>query len=77
MATLIVAAYDPSIEGKPLPHVLMTRAEIDRHYTDNNGSHLINNQAQNENAASYAIDPANAEKLWTLSENLVGQQFSY
>ena len=26
---------------------------------------------------SYAIDPENAERLWTLSEELVGQRFAY
>ncbi|CRG82945.1 Retinol dehydrogenase 14 [Talaromyces islandicus] len=57
-ATLIVAAYDPSIE-------------------DSNGSYMVKNQVNNSEAADYAVDPKNAEKLWALSEDLVGQKFSY
>ncbi|QKX63987.1 uncharacterized protein TRUGW13939_11160 [Talaromyces rugulosus] len=57
-ATLIVAAYDPSIEGS-------------------NGSYMVNNQVNNGEAADYALDPKNAERLWALSEELVGQKFSY
>jgi hypothetical protein len=25
----------------------------------------------------YALDPANADRLWEISENLVGQQFAW
>lgn len=38
---------------------------------------MVNNQVSNGDAADYALDPKNAEKLWDLSEELVGQKFSY
>ncbi|PWY65899.1 NAD(P)-binding protein, partial [Aspergillus eucalypticola CBS 122712] len=57
-ATLIVAAYDPSI-------------------SDKNGSYMVNNQVNNDEAVDYALDPKNAERLWKLSEEIVGQKFEY
>ncbi|OJJ77392.1 hypothetical protein ASPBRDRAFT_70814 [Aspergillus brasiliensis CBS 101740] len=57
-ATLIVAAYDPSI-------------------SDKNGSYMVNNQVNNGEAVDYALDPGNAERLWKLSEEIVGQKFEY
>ncbi|KAJ5993775.1 short-chain dehydrogenase [Penicillium sp. IBT 35674x] len=57
-ATLIVAAYDPSI-------------------SDQNGSYMVNSQVNNSEAADYALDSQNAERLWKLSEDLVGQKFFY
>ncbi|GLA12392.1 hypothetical protein AnigIFM62618_007529 [Aspergillus niger] len=57
-ATLIVAAYDPSI-------------------SDKNGSYMVNNQVNNDEAVEYALDPKNAERLWKLSEEVVGQTFEY
>jgi hypothetical protein len=38
---------------------------------------MVNNQVNNGEAADYALDPKNAERLWVLSEELVGQKFSY
>ncbi|KAJ5650655.1 short-chain dehydrogenase [Penicillium longicatenatum] len=57
-ATLIVAAYTPSIPSE-------------------NGSYMVNCKINNSEAADYALDPQNAEKLWRLSEDLVGQEFRY
>ena len=45
--------------------------------TDQNGSYLEDCKVQNEAAAPYALDHTEAEKLWALSEHLVGQKFSY
>ena len=30
-----------------------------------------------EGVKSYALDPGNAERLWALSEQLVGQRFAF
>ncbi|KAJ5548202.1 short-chain dehydrogenase [Penicillium frequentans] len=57
-ATLIVAAYNPSI-------------------SDQNGSYMVNSQVNNSEAADYALDSQNAERLWRISEDLVGQKFPY
>ncbi|KAJ5286949.1 short-chain dehydrogenase [Penicillium angulare] len=43
--------------------------------SDNNGSYLACNAVRNDEAADYALDPQNAEKLWILSEDLVDQKF--
>ncbi|KAJ5709312.1 hypothetical protein N7493_010646 [Penicillium malachiteum] len=40
-----------------------------------NGSYMVNNEVNNSEAAEYALDPQNAERLWSLSEDLVGQKF--
>lgn len=38
---------------------------------------MVNNQVNNDEAAAYALDVQNAERLWALCENLVGQKFSH
>ncbi|KAJ5735422.1 uncharacterized protein N7483_000547 [Penicillium malachiteum] len=43
--------------------------------SDKNGSYMVNNEVNNSEAAEYALDPQNAERLWSLSEDLVGQKF--
>ncbi|ORY60394.1 oxidoreductase [Leucosporidium creatinivorum] len=58
-ATHIVAAFDPNI-------------------AEQSGSYLDDCQLANQNAESYALDEeseSNAERLWKLSEELVGDQF--
>ena len=73
-ASYIVAAFDPTISGKPPSHVsilssLTATAEA-------SGSYISASQLD-DTVAAYAVDPKNAEKLWTLSEQLVGQEFTY
>jgi hypothetical protein len=34
-------------------------------------------EGQSTGVESYAVNPASAERLWTLSEELVGQSFDY
>ncbi|KAJ5088100.1 short-chain dehydrogenase [Penicillium angulare] len=50
-------------------------AAYDPDISDKNGSYLARNAVRNDEAADYALDPQNAEKLWVLSEDLVGQKF--
>lgn len=38
---------------------------------------MVNNQVNNDEAVEYALDPKNAERLWKLSEEIVGQKFEY
>ncbi|OJJ50265.1 hypothetical protein ASPZODRAFT_149630 [Penicilliopsis zonata CBS 506.65] len=61
-ATIINAAYNPSLFGR--------QKWI-------HGSYMVNNPVQMDQAESYAVDPRNAERLWSLSENMVGQRFVY
>lgn len=45
--------------------------------TVHNGSYLDDCAVRNEAAESCALDPSDAEKLWSLSEELVGPKFQY
>jgi len=42
-----------------------------------NGCYLQDCQVEKEDVMDYAVDKGNAEKLWSLSEELVGQKFEY
>jgi hypothetical protein len=44
--------------------------------TDSNGSFMENGVVNNGVVESYALDKGNVDKLWQLSEKLVGQSFA-
>lgn len=46
-------------------------------FADQNGSYLVDCQVDMKAAEPYAIDKEIAAKLWTLSEDVVGQRFDY
>ena len=79
IATHAVAAFDPSIAGE------CSTYSDERHQgnkiltcTDHNGSYLAESQiVPVVNISSWARDKVEAEKLWKLSEKLVGQDFTY
>lgn len=53
-------------------------AALDPNIKERSGAYLADCQVtHNSPTKDYAFDPSNAEKLWTLSENLVGQKFEY
>lgn len=64
-ATTCFAATAPEIEGKGGVYL------EDCHVAD------VDDNDPTGSVKSYAVDPDNAERLWALSEELVGQQFSY
>lgn len=64
-ATTCFAATAPEIEGKGGVYL------EDCHVADVDDNDLTGS------VKSYAVDPDNAERLWALSEELVGQQFTY
>lgn len=64
-ATSCYAATAPELEGKGGVYL------EDCHIAD------VDDEDPNGSVRSYAVDPGNAEKLWTLSEATVGQTFSY
>jgi NAD(P)-dependent dehydrogenase (short-subunit alcohol dehydrogenase family) len=41
------------------------------------GAYLLNCQVETNDVAPYALDEESAERLWKLSESLVGQNFEY
>ncbi|KAJ7916145.1 short-chain dehydrogenase [Mycena leptocephala] len=55
-ATIILAAFDPSLNDKP-------------------GSYLVNCADNTKAIVRHSSNPVTAEKLWTLSEKLVGTNF--
>ncbi|WP_373491511.1 SDR family NAD(P)-dependent oxidoreductase [Parasphingorhabdus sp.] len=64
-ATTCYAATAVELEGKGGVYL------EDCHIAD------VDDEDPNGSVRSYAVDPGNAEKLWTLSEATVGQTFSY
>ncbi|KAI8576444.1 hypothetical protein K450DRAFT_214172 [Umbelopsis ramanniana AG] len=50
-------------------------AAFDPNITSQSGSYLVSCQLANNEAKAYAIDEAQAERLWELSEKIIGQQF--
>ncbi len=64
-ATTCFAATAPEVEGKGGVYLEDCRvAQVD-------------DDSPADGVRSYAVDPANAEKLWALSEETVGQTFAY
>lgn len=64
-ATTCYAATAPELEGKGGVYL------EDCHVAD------VDDDDPNGSVRSYAVDPGNAEKLWTLSEATVDENFSY
>lgn len=64
-ATTCYAATAPELEGKGGIYL------EDCHVAD------VDDDDPAGSVRSYAVDPANADKLWSLSEEIVGQKFSY
>lgn len=52
-------------------------AAFDPRIEERNGFYLNDCKIDDEAVKPYAVDNANAEKLWKLSEILVGQEFEY
>jgi len=64
-ATTCFAATAPELEGKGGVYL------EDCHIAD------VNDDDPTGSVRSYAVDPAKAEALWSVSEEIVGQKFSY
>lgn len=74
-STAIVAAFDPSIAGTLLPWFsVMLKPPYSRVTTDQSGAYLEDCRVC-ETEESFINDPEGPEKLWKLSEMLVGQKF--
>ncbi|KAJ6584412.1 hypothetical protein B0H19DRAFT_1104940 [Mycena capillaripes] len=57
-ATTMVAALDPSLNGKP-------------------GAYLSDCIVANQDVAAHSSDPVNAEKLWNVTEMIIGETFLF
>lgn len=65
-ATSVFAATAPELEGRGGVYL------EDCHVADVN-----DNEGADEGVRGYALDPQAADRLWSLSEEMVGQQFNY
>ena len=52
-------------------------AAFDPDIKGSNGSYLVHCKVAPEEAAEYALDEGAAERLWKLSEEIVGEKFEY
>ncbi|KAF8891620.1 hypothetical protein CPB84DRAFT_1374608 [Gymnopilus junonius] len=78
VATHIYAAFDPNLSGVGGLAIVVESCSI--YPSDQNGSYLLDCHVADpvtETVKPWAISRIEAEKLWTLSQKLVGQEFSY
>ncbi|KAF7367516.1 Short-chain dehydrogenase/reductase family protein [Mycena sanguinolenta] len=52
-------------------------ASFDPRISDKPGSYLDDSQIANEAVAAHSSDPASAERLWTLTEEIIGEEFTF
>ncbi|KAJ6487646.1 hypothetical protein C8R45DRAFT_253807 [Mycena sanguinolenta] len=52
-------------------------AAFDPRISDQPGSYLNDSQIANEAVAAHSSDPTNAERLWTLTEKIIGEKFIF
>lgn len=73
-STTLTAALDPSLDSKfcitYMPAIVLTRISL-------GASGAFLDDCNPAKALDYASSPGNAEKLWALSEEIVGERFTY
>ncbi|GAA5971486.1 hypothetical protein JCM8115_002777 [Rhodotorula mucilaginosa] len=74
-ATHIVAAFEPTLQGKSACHGDAVIDLTGLSHAGSGGVYLDNCQIQS-NVEAYAVDPENAERLWRVSEELVANALS-
>jgi NAD(P)-dependent dehydrogenase (short-subunit alcohol dehydrogenase family) len=67
----------PALTWKTIPQGASTTviAAFDPNIVERSGAYLNDGKVDDKAVEPYAIDEGNAEKLWTLSEKLVGEKF--
>ncbi|KAJ7828357.1 hypothetical protein B0H14DRAFT_1218560 [Mycena olivaceomarginata] len=55
----------------------MVVAAFDPRLNDHPGAYLSNGAEANKERAAYSSDPANAEKLWIQTEEIIGEKFTF
>jgi hypothetical protein len=73
-STSIVAAFDPSIAGESLSIFCKLSLAPNQSWKGQSGAYLEDCHI-GETSEDYITDPEAPEKLWSLSEKLVGQTF--
>ncbi|KAJ7153996.1 hypothetical protein C8R43DRAFT_1186907 [Mycena crocata] len=66
-------------EWKNIPQGAATTvaAAFDPRLEDKPGAYLVDSAEANDQIAPHTSDPANAEKLWTVTEHLIGENFTF
>ncbi|CAG7969767.1 unnamed protein product [Penicillium salamii] len=86
-ATHVYAAFDPALKGTAIsvhgvdtsPTVALANTNL-HHFQVDNGAYLIDSHVADplvDTVKPWATSSFEAERLWKLSETLVGQQFAY
>ncbi|KAJ7129874.1 hypothetical protein C8R43DRAFT_1074290 [Mycena crocata] len=67
------------IAWKTIPQGAATTlvAALDPRLEDKPGAYLVDSVEANDRRAAHSSDPANAEKVWTITERLVGEKFTF
>jgi hypothetical protein len=73
-ATALVAAFDPGLNGK-CQMICVVKLILSLWLLDPEARETYMADCQLAEAAGHATDPVAAERLWKLSEELVGQEF--
>ncbi|KAJ7605410.1 hypothetical protein B0H17DRAFT_1154277 [Mycena rosella] len=68
-ATTVAAAFDPRLDGESSPFNMRSA------YTP--GAFLSDCVEANKDLATHSSDPGNAEKLWTVTEDIIGENFVF
>nr|GAT56415.1 NAD(P)-binding protein [Mycena chlorophos] len=63
-----------SIQQGAATHIV---AAFDPRIDDQVGAYLVDGKVANEQVAAHAADPANAEKLWDLTEEILGEKWEF
>ncbi|KAJ7182477.1 hypothetical protein C8R43DRAFT_1116119 [Mycena crocata] len=67
------------MDWKTIPQgaATMVAAAFDPRIADRPGSYLDDAKVANESIAPHSSDPANGERLWALTEKLIGEKFTF
>lgn len=80
-ATYVYAAFDPSLKGNDSLALIFSFKEANADSTsDHNGAYLIDSRVGDpwkDTIKPWATSKLEADRLWKLSEKLVGQEFAY
>lgn len=82
VAVYVVAAFDENIGSSECsrPHYVTAVGTLSNSDIDHNGAYLYDCRPANpctETVKPWATSPVEAERLWKLSEKLIGQEFQY
>ncbi|KAJ7686129.1 hypothetical protein B0H17DRAFT_1181324 [Mycena rosella] len=69
----------PGLPWKSIPQGAATTvaAAFDTRLNDKPGAYLSDGTEANKERAEHSSDPANAEKLWTVTEEVIGEKFTF